>query len=119
MAHEHKFSSGKVRYDLVDPEAIHGIALAFTHGQDKGYEEYSWQKVPAAEYVGAYQRHMREHLRALKTNNINYAFDKESGLLHIDHAMACLSILRWHITQNKVVQKRLDNREEAHENSDI
>ena len=112
MAHEHKYSGGKVRYDLVDPEAIHGIALAFTHGQDKGYEEYSWQKVPVQEYIGAYQRHMREHLKYIKTGFMKHAVDHSSGLLHIDHATACLNIIRWYATQDNNVVRHL-NKEEA------
>ena len=101
MVHEHKYSAGKVRYDLVDPEAIHGVALAFTHGQEKGYEPYSWRLVPEEEYVAAYQRHMREHLRG-------NAFDAESGLLHIDHALANLCILRWHETQKTKTKKQME-----------
>ena len=112
MAHEHKYSEGKVRYDLVDPEAIHGIALAFTHGQDKGYEEYSWRKVPVAEYIGAYQRHMREHLRYIESGILKHAVDKSSGLLHIDHATACLNIIRWMAVQDNKVQRYLNTLEE-------
>lgn len=77
----------KTRYDLVDPEAIHGIALAFTSGLDKGYAEEGWRSVPKHKYIAAYQRHMREHRRG----NL---FDEETGLLHIDHALANLVILR-------------------------
>lgn len=117
MAHEHKYSSGKVRYDLVDPEAIHGIALAFTHGQEKGYEEYSWQKVPPHEYIAAYQRHMHKHLRYTRTGELKYAFDKESGLLHIDHALATLVILRWFAAQDKVIQNKLMANERKREES--
>lgn len=111
MAHEHKYSKNKVRYDLVDPEAVHGIALAFTHGQDKGYEEYSWQKVPVEEYIGAYQRHMYAHSKYLMSAEAHHAFDKESGLLHIDHATACLNIIRWHATQDERIQKRINTME--------
>jgi len=101
MAHEHKYSTGKVRYDFVDAEAVHGVALAFTHGQEKGYEPYSWRLVPKEEYIAAYQRHMREHLRG-------HLFDEESGLLHIDHATACLNILRWFTVQDDKTKKQME-----------
>ena len=54
---------------------------------------------------------MREHLRYLSTNEVKYAFDKDSGLLHIDHATACLNIIRWFATQKDEIQKRLDKEE--------
>ena len=41
----------KTRYDLVDPEAIHGIALAFTSGLDKGYAEEGWLDYQVQNYI--------------------------------------------------------------------
>lgn len=105
MAHEFKFSSGKIRYDLVDPEAINGLAKALTHGSHK-YKDYSWREVPVEEYVGAYQRHMFKHLMYMKTKDIKQAFDVESGLLHIDHAMACLMFIRWFAKQEVPLARR-------------
>ena len=99
----YQHAKGKARYDLLDPEVTHGQALVFTFGQEKGYEANSWQKIPPAKYIAAYQRHMREHLRG------NY-FDEESNLLHIDHAIANLAILRWHATQNKKVKKQMEGK---------
>ena len=94
----------KVRYDLVDPEAIHGIALAFTSGLDKGYAEEDWRSVPKHKYIAAYQRHMREHRRG----NL---FDEETGLLHIDHALANLVILRSFTVADISVRDQMDKGE--------
>ena len=117
MAHEFKYSQGKVRYDLVDPEAIHGIALALTAGQEKGYEEYSFRKVPVTEWIAAYQRHMREHFKYLRTGKLEHAVDKETQLLHIDCATCTLTFLRWFATQDSKVQRHLDNLDKLREAS--
>jgi hypothetical protein len=115
MAHVFKYSGGKVRYDLVDPEAVHGLALAMTHGTTK-YPENSWRKVPVKEYVAAYQRHMHKHLRYIETGILACAYDVDSGLLHLDHAMACLMILRWFaVNMDDSVLKREQRNEKTRE----
>ena len=112
----HKNDMGKVRYDLIDPEAIHGLALAMTNGTTK-YPEYSWQKVPVEKYVAAYQRHMHKHLRYMRTGVASQAYADDSNILHIDHAMACLMILRWFAVQDKNIQLRELRNEKTREAS--
>lgn len=111
-----KYSQGKLRYDLIDPDAINGIAKALTNGQEKGYKKDSWQLVDPQEYVAAYQRHMFKHLRYMTSGRTEDAYDKLSGLLHIDHATTCLTFLRWFAMQDTKIsnrEKQIETKREA------
>jgi hypothetical protein len=89
----------KARYDLIDPEVIHGMALCFTDGSLK-YGDYNWINVPESKYNAAYQRHMRDHHRGVY-------FAEDSGLLHIDHAIANLAILRSMLATDPVIARAM------------
>ena len=81
-----KFDGDKVRYDLVPPSMMNGIAGVLTFGADK-YEAHNWKNVDDPErYVGALFRHI-EAWRAGET------FDPDSGLPHLAHASTNLAFL--------------------------
>jgi len=117
---DHKVTVDKIRYELVDPEFDEGVACALTNGISK-YAPYSWRKVDPPLYVGAFKRHMKEHTMAMAKamesdlpSAIEKYVDPDSGLLHIDHAIACLMFLRWNAMQipavREVVTANINNR---------
>jgi len=74
-----KKDAGKLRYDLISPEAERSLAKVYTFGLEKGYKEESWRGVGLKRYIAAEKRHDYEY----KKNHLS--IDEESGLLHIEH----------------------------------
>lgn len=79
--------TGKLRMDLVPPEAEEALARVFQYGANKHgerqWETGSWKR---SEIFAACKR----HLNSLAKGEEN---DPESGLSHLDHALANLAIL--------------------------
>ena len=93
-----KYDEGKVRYDLVMPECELLLAEVLTRGLDK-YPAHNWQLVDDGE--NRYYSALRRHLEAWRMGEL---VDRESGLLHLAHAYACLHFLLWKaIEDNEVV----------------
>lgn len=81
-----KYDTGKIRYDLVPPSIIKGIAEILTFGAEK-YGEGNWKKCEDANrYVAA----MYRHLEAWRAGE---ELDPESGKSHLFHAGCCLAFL--------------------------
>ena len=82
-----KDDKGKLRYSLVPPIAIKGMAEALTFGASK-YGPNNWQKVDNAEerYMDALYRHL-EAVRA------GEEYDAESGIHHLNLAIANIAFL--------------------------
>lgn len=73
-----KFDQEKVRLDLVDAEAIEGLASVLTFGAQK-YDAHNWRKgISNSRLVASLLR----HLFAIQRGEY---IDPESGLPHIDH----------------------------------
>lgn len=84
-----KFDNGKTRYDLLPWKGVEGAARVMTYGAKK-YRDNSWRtsvRNPVPRYYSALIR----HLAAFFTGE---GFDEESGMHHLDHAMANLLMLR-------------------------
>lgn len=73
-----RFNSGKVRWDLIDPVAVEGVAKVLGFGAEK-YTAENWRKGLSWK---ATLRSLESHLQALKRGE---DIDSESGLPHIDH----------------------------------
>ena len=73
-----RFNEGKIRWDLIDPTAIEGVALVLGFGVEK-YAAENWRKGLSWK---ATLRSLESHLQALKRGE---DIDSESGLPHIDH----------------------------------
>lgn len=73
-----RFNEGKLRYDLVHPIALEGLVKVLTQGSIK-YDERNWEKGMKWTSVIA---SLKRHLAAIERGE---DYDKESGLLHIDH----------------------------------
>ena len=82
-----KADGGKLRYDLLPPKAIEGIAKIFTYGASK-YDDNNWLK---SEYPDRYYAACMRHLAEIRKGTI---VDPESGLYHFDHAIVSLIMYR-------------------------
>ncbi len=76
-----RYNEGKLRIDLITPQMEKGLARVLTEGAkkyaDRNWEEgLSWMSVLAS---------LKRHLIAFEEGE---DYDKESGLLHIEHVLA-------------------------------
>lgn len=74
------FDGGKLRMDLIPPEAEVALAEVLTFGMNK-YAERNWEN--GIKYSRLYGS-LRRHLKEWALGNYN---DPESGLLHLKHAL--------------------------------
>lgn len=81
-----RYNNGKLRVELVPPEAIEAMAEAIGYGADK-YEENDWLK--GDKYSTTYASLQRHLLSWYKGIDI----DEESGLSHLSHAITNLAFL--------------------------
>lgn len=90
----------KPSLSLVPPAALIGLALAMKNGADK-YGAYNWREnaVQATVYIDAAQRHI---LQWFDGEDVA----EDSGVHHLDHAMACLAILRDAAATGNLVDNR-------------
>lgn len=93
-----KFDEGKLRYDLVPPAVLEQLATVLTFGAEK-YGANNWQTVPDAR--NRYYAAMMRHVEADRGGEV---FDKESGLPHLTHALACVAFML-HNTLDKHAQR--------------
>ena len=89
-----KYDEGKLRYSLIPPIILKGLAEVLTFGAEK-YAPNSWQTVENGDvrYLDALYRHL-EAFRGGET------FDKESQLHHLKHA-ACNIAFLLHFEERK------------------
>lgn len=81
-----KADAGKVQLDLIDPDAITGLAAVLTHGAQK-YAPHNWRKgIVNSRLIAALLRHLFAIMRGEYT-------DPDSGLPHIDHVGCCWMFL--------------------------
>ena len=81
-----KNDKDKLRMDLLPPEAIHAMARALTFGAKK-YGPNNWRKCREPErYTAALLRHIFAYMHGEKV-------DADSGLSHLDCAIASLAML--------------------------
>lgn len=73
-----RYNEGKLRYDLIHPQGIKGLAQVLTKGAEK-YSPKNWEKGMKWTTVIA---SLKRHLAAIEAGE---DYDKESGLLHADH----------------------------------
>jgi hypothetical protein len=83
-----KADKGKLRLDLIPPEALAGAAAAFGYGAEK-YKAWSWRGNGAAQWSRVYAS-IQRHLTAWYAGQDD---DPESGQHHLHHALAQLMML--------------------------
>ncbi len=81
-----KYDQDKPRMDLLDAEALEGLAKVLTFGANK-YAAHNWRKgISNSRLIAALLRHLFAICRGEET-------DPESGLPHIDHVGCCWMFL--------------------------
>lgn len=81
-----KYDQEKPRLDLLDPDAVEGLAKVLTFGAKK-YDAHNWRNgIVYSRLMAALHR----HLLAIQRGE---DFDAESGLPHIDHLGCCWMFL--------------------------
>ena len=81
-----KDDGGKLRYDLIPPEALEELAKVLTFGAHK-YDDRNWEKgMNWGRVFGAAMRHMWSWWRG-------YNLDAETGYSHLSHALTCIAFL--------------------------
>jgi hypothetical protein len=76
----YKEDKGKMRYDLLPPYALNELAKVYTYGADK-YTDNNWRKgMKWGRIFAALMRHLWKFWAG-------EAKDKESGILHLSHAL--------------------------------
>ena len=81
-----KFDTEKPRMDLLDPDALTGLASVLTFGAQK-YAAHNWRNGLEYSRVSAA---LHRHLAAIQRGE---NIDQESGLPHIDHLGCCWMFL--------------------------
>ncbi len=74
-----KFDAGKLRYDLIPPSAMEGLAEVLTYGAKK-YKPNGWKNNSISCYTAALYRHLEAWRKGEKK-------DEESGMAHLKHAL--------------------------------
>lgn len=91
-----KHDGGKIRLELIPPEALFAIGEILTFGAKK-YEERNWEKgMPWSRVFGALMRHMWAWWGGDELTTRNFLFgdlDSETGRSHLWHAGCCIMFL--------------------------
>jgi len=80
-----KYDHDKLRYELISPSAMKGMARVLTYGANK-YVAHNWKKGTIDRYVGAAYRHMEAWRQGEK-------IDPESHLPHLEHLITNIMFL--------------------------
>jgi hypothetical protein len=81
-----KNDQGKLRYDLLAPDALRGLVDVLTFGAKK-YADRNWEGgIKFGRVFAAAMRHLWAWWRGEE-------FDPETGLSHLDHAACCIHFL--------------------------
>ncbi len=81
-----KNDQGKLRYDLLAPEALEGLVGVLTYGATK-YAPRNWERgISYSRVFAAAMRHLWAWFRGNEC-------DPETGLSHLDHAACCIHFL--------------------------
>lgn len=98
------YDKGKLRVDLVPPEAIEAIAEIMTYGCKK-YAERNWEEgIRFSRVYGSLFRHLLKWFRREDT-------DEESGLAHLKHALWNLAAIVTYVERGR---EDLDDRPNGH-----
>jgi hypothetical protein len=83
-------AEGKTRPSLVPAEALYGAIAALDLGATK-YGAGNWRTIEAEDFARLYRDAFLRHVVAAWGGE---AEDADSGHAHLDHALACLLLLR-------------------------
>lgn len=99
-----KKDEGKPRMDLIPPEALEALGRVLAFGETKGYENRNWEK--GMEWGRVYAAAIRH----LNTWWSGQSKDTESGLSHLEHALANIAFLLTYEKRNVGKDTRKDSK---------
>lgn len=85
-----KDDKDKLRLDLIPPFVILELGKTLTYGAKK-YKPNSWQNVP-----GGRDTHYAAAMRHILAWRQGELYDKESGLMHLTHALSNIMFMMYH-----------------------
>lgn len=95
-----KFDGGKPDLSIIPYEAMEGVSAALMYGEKK-YGRFNYKNgIEYTRLISAALRHLYKFLQGVD-------IDDESGLNHIDHALANLAMLKFMM----INKKEMDNRQ--------
>ena len=89
---EMKADNSKPMMELIPTSVYKSLGTVLTYGAIK-YKPNGWKDVEAERYVGALMRHLIAYM------DNPYSIDKESGLLHIEHALCNVAFLNHFVAE--------------------
>lgn len=89
-----KYDTGKIQYGLIKPEVLKQLATVLTFGAEK-YGKDDWTMVK--NFDERYHNALMRHIEAWRLGEI---YDKETGLPHLTHALACTHFLLYNQLKN-------------------
>src|ERR1700682_117718 len=105
------FDEGKPRVDLLDADALEGIAKILTFGASK-YADHNWRGgIAYSRIIGSILRHLFAILRAEDV-------DAESGLPHIDHLSCDAMFLSYFMKNRKDLDDRWKSKQQSNSTLD-
>lgn len=104
-----KYDQEKPRMDLLDADALEGLAKVLTFGANK-YAAHNWRKgVSNSRLIAALMRHLFAISRGEE-------IDPESGLPHIDHLGCCWMFLSNNMKNRPDLNDHWSNNDTARSN---
>lgn len=89
-----KFDTGKIRYDLIPPEASKALAEVLTYGAKK-YMPNNWKKCEDTDrYLAALIRHLEAH-------RMGELRDEASGMFHMAHVLTNTAFIIYFLTNSE------------------
>jgi len=93
--------SGKRRWHLLPMELMEGVVDVFQSSVDSGkYKPFSWTEMKSPEITC--QDSIKRHQTAIEKGEM---YDSDTGLLHYDHIITNLVILKYHFLQKEATSK--------------
>lgn len=95
-----KHDEGKPQYRLLPMKQLEGVVRVMEYGVEV-YEEGDWKMVKDGykRYLDAAVRHLAEHLAGHLRDDIPDKKGRCSNLLHIDHCIASLVLMRYFLKE--------------------
>lgn len=95
-----KYDGDKLRFDLIDPEAMEALADVLTVGALK-YSPNNWKRIEPL-----FDRYIAASLRHINARQKGEKYDPETGALHTSHLLTCVMFLVWgDLQENQMVIK--------------
>jgi len=93
-----KYDGNKIRYDLITPEFLNGLAEVLSFGANK-YAPDNWKKASSNSSNEAFNKYYSALMRHLEAIRKGELIDSDSGLPHIDHVACNVMFLKYFLEE--------------------